>query len=175
MITVLASFFKQATQENYDDMLSQIRLDRISCSCGRAACFVLYGHYRRWLKADEATIHLKIQRVQCRFCKQTHAILPACIVPYSQIPADTHRRILLAAGFSETVQIMNANPDISECDIYHVRRQFRKYWQARLVVLCLVLSSPIQELIQQSFEVFHRQFMQIRRGVNLKIYLTNTG
>jgi hypothetical protein len=175
MITVLASFFKQVTQEIYDDILSQILLERVSCSCGRAACFILYGHYRRWLKADEATIRLRIQRVQCRYCKQTHAILPACIVPYSQIPADTHRSILLAVDSSETARIMNSNPDISECDIYHVRQQFRKHWQARLVVLCLILTSPIQELIRQSFEVFHRQFMQIRRGVNLKIFLTNTG
>ena len=70
---------------------------------------------------------------------------------------------------------MESNPEITECDIYHIRAQFRKYWQARLVVLNLILSAPVQELVQQSLEVFHRQFMQIRRGVNLKTFLTNTG
>ena len=164
------------TQETYDALLGMLCLDQICCSCGRGFAFIFYGHYWRWLKTTDGRFRLKVQRVRCRYCGHSHAIHPSCLVPYSQLPADTQQKIILYdVGSNEIKEVQDATPEISECDIYHVKRRFNAFWRERLLSLGLSCSAPIELLIEHSIASFHRQFMQIRRGTNLKIALTNTG
>ena len=155
-------------------MLSRIALDQITCLCGKTACLLFYGCYLRWVKTDGDRVRLRIQRVRCSSCKHTHAILPGSIVPYSQIPLEKQISILLAENRSETEQIMEAVPEITECDIHHIRQQFKKHWEQRMHALGLDLSSPAQELAERSLLSFRMQFMQVRNTVNI-FFPTNTG
>lgn len=176
MITVFTIIFNHVTQQSYNELVATLDLTRIECKCGRIGCFIFYGHYSRMLKDCNETLQLVIQRLQCTCCKRTHAILPECIVPYSQIPVDTQQKLAeTTAKDSESIQILESNPDITEADAYHIRKMYKKHWQQRLLVIGLILSMPIQKLTANSFSAFHRQFMQIRRGVNLHIFTTNTG
>jgi hypothetical protein len=176
MITVITDIFNHVTQESYDEQVRILDLTRLECKCSRTGCFIFYGHYSRALKARNETIRLVVQRLQCTCCNHTHAILPECIVPYSQIPADTQQQLAdPSSGSPEIKQTLELNPDITESDAYHVRKMFKKHWQQRLLVIGLILSTSIQELIRRSFSQFHRQFMQIRRGENLLFFTTNTG
>ena len=164
----------------YNNAMDDINLDDEICpSCGLKGGCSPHASYSRYLidfiGNNIEYRQIEITRVICD-CGSTHAILPECIVPYSQIPADTQQQLAdPSSGSPEIKQTLELNPDITESDAYHVRKMFKKHWQQRLLVIGLILSTPIQELIRRSFSQFHRQFMQIRRGENLLFFTTNTG
>lgn len=111
---------------------------------------------------------LRILRVRCKECGRTHAILPEIVVPYSQIPAELQQWMLLyPLGSPELESLMQANSDITESNVLAVRSRYRRNWKERLLTMGMNLEAGIADLIQRSFSVFHRQFMQIRRGINL--------
>jgi len=51
-------------------------------TCGACGCFIKHGTYRRWACAVGTDIRIRIQRLLCRACQHTHAILPSFIHPY---------------------------------------------------------------------------------------------
>lgn len=132
---------------------------------------VRHGYYSRRLKTSHGTIVLRILRVKCKECGRTHAILPELVVPYSQIPADLQQIMLLyPLGSRELETLMQSNCDITESNILAVRSRYRRNWKERLLSMGMTLQVDIADLIQRSFFVFHRQFMQIRRGINLAVF-----
>lgn len=117
------------------------------------------------------TIILRVLRVKCKECGRTHAILPELIIPYSQIPADLQQYMLLyPLGSPELEELMESNCDITESNILAVRSRYRRNWKERLLTMGMSVQTDIAELIQSSFSVFHRQFMQIRSGINLAAF-----
>ena len=132
---------------------------------------VRHGYYSRRLKTSHGTIVLRILRVKCKECGRTHAILPELVVPYSQIPADLQQIMLLyPLGSRELETLMQSNCDITESNVLAVRSRYRRNWKERLLSMGMTLQVDIADLIQRSFFVFHRQFMQIRRGINLAVF-----
>ena len=65
---------------------------------------------------------------------------------------------------------MQANSDISESNVLAVRSRYRQNWKQRLLAMGMAIQEDIADLIRRSFSVFHRQFMQIRRGINLAVF-----
>ena len=132
---------------------------------------VRHGYYSRRLKTSHGTIVLRILRVKCKECGRTHAILPELVVPYSQIPADLQQIMLLyPLGSRELETLMQSNCDITESNVLAVRSRYRRNWKERLLSMGMTLQVDIADLIQRSFFVFHRQFMQIHRGINLAVF-----
>lgn len=130
-----------------------------------------HGYYHRRLKTRDGTIVLRILRVKCKECGRTHAVLPELTVPYSQIPADIQQYMLLyPLGSPELEKLMQDNSDISESDVLAVRRRYRRNWKERLQTMGRQIRDDITDLVRLSFSVFHRQFMQIRKGVNLEVF-----
>jgi hypothetical protein len=171
MITGNFKGFKGITPEIYGKVTANLPLYRLRCSCGHAGCLVRHGYYSRRLKTRQGTIILRILRVKCRECGRTHAILPEIVVPYSQIPVDLQQFMLLyPLGSHELESLMEANSDISESNILAVRSRYRRNWKERLLSMGMSLETGIADLIRRSFSIFHRQFMQIRRGINLAIF-----
>ena len=114
---------------------------------------------------------MRILRVKCKECGRTHAILPELVVPYSQIPADLQQQMLsYPLGSPELEELMQFNSDISESNILAVRSRYRRNWKERLASMGNEIRDGIAVLIRQSFSVFHRQFMQIHRGINMSIF-----
>lgn len=171
MITGIFKGFKGIKPEIYGKVTANLPLYRIRCSCGHAGCLVRHGYYNRHLKTRQETFILRILRVKCKECGRTHAILPELVVPYSQIPADLQQFMLLyPLGSPELEALMQANSDIAESNVLAVRARYRRSWKERLLTLGMKIQDDIVDLIQHSFSVFHRQFMQIRRGINLSIF-----
>ena len=171
MITGIFKSFKGITPETYGKVTANLPLYRLCCSCGHASFLVRHGYYNRRLKTRQSTIVLRILRVKCRECGRTHAILPELIVPYSQIPADLQRWMLLyPLGSPELESLMQANNDITESNVLAVRARYRRNWKERLLTMGMKMQNSIADLIQRSFSIFHRQFMQIRRGINLAVF-----
>ena len=93
------------------------------------------------------------------------------VVPYSQIPADLQQYMLLyPLGSPELEALMQENNDITESNVLAVRSRYRKQWKERLLTMGRELRNDIAELIRNSFSFFHRQFMQIRCGINLAVF-----
>ena len=171
MITGIFKGFKGITPEICGKVTANLPLYQFHCSCGHAGCLVRHGYYRRRLKTRQGTIVLCILRVKCKECGRTHAILPELVVPYSQIPADLQQHMLLyPLGSPELEALMQGNSDITESNILAIRSRFRKYWKERLLTMGRELRNDIVDLIRNSFSFFHRQFMQIRCGINLAVF-----
>ena len=171
MITGNFNGFKGITAEIYGRIVAARPIYRLHCSCGHAGCLVRHGYYRRRLKTRQGTIVLCILRVKCKECGRTHAILPELVVPYSQVPADLQQYMLLyPLGSPELEALMQENNDITESNVLAVRSRYRKQWKERLLTMGRKLRNDIAELIRRSFSFFHRQFMQIRCGINLTVF-----
>ena len=171
MITVSFTGFKGITVKIYGEFTANLPLYRLNCSCGHAGCLVRHGYYRRRLKTRQGTIVLYILRVKCKECGRTHAILPELVVPYSQIPADLQQYMLLySLGSPELEALMRENSDITESSVLAVRSRYRKHWKERLLTMGQALQNNIVDLIRNAFSFFHRQFMQIRCGINLAVF-----
>ena len=168
MITIKINEFNSITREKYSEATAKLDLVLLKCSCGHTGCLERHGYYKRKLKTPWGIIELRILRVRCKECGKTHAILPELVVPYSQIPADIQQRMLLyALGSPQLTKIMEENNEITESNVLAVRSRFRKHWKERLLSMGRDLGEEIADLIRYCFSRFHRQFMQIRRGVNL--------
>jgi len=168
MITLLTNDFKRFTQAIYDETVEKMQIRRIPCSCGCSGCMVRHGFYLRRFKDSYGTKRIRILRLKCTRCKRTHAILPAAIVPYSQISLACQQTMLRSRIGSPAMEtMMNANPDIDESSISHVRKQFRRFWEQRLHSEQMSLRLELPELVKACFHSFCRQFMQIRSGNNL--------
>ncbi len=168
MITGIFNDFKGITEKLYRKITATFPLYRLRCNCGHAGCFVRHGYYRRKLKTRAGTIILSILRVKCKECGRTHAILPEIVVPYSQIPADLQQWMLLyPLGSQELEALMQENSDITESNVLAIRSRYRRSWKERILAMGQQLQTDIAELIRRSFATFHRQFMQIHRGINL--------
>lgn len=171
MITRIFRNFKRITQEIYGKVTAALPIYMLRCSCGHAGCLVRHGYYSRRLKTLGETIILRILRVKCKECGRTHAILPEVVVPYSQIPADLQQYMLLyPLGSPELEELMQSNCDITESNILAVRSRYRRNWKERLLTMGMRVQTDIVDLIKGSFSVFHRQFMQIRGGINLAAF-----
>lgn len=171
MITGIFRGFKGITPEIYGNVTANLPIYRLPCSCGHVGCLVRHGYYRRRLKTRQGTIVLNVLRVKCKECGRTHAILPELIVPYSQIPAELQQCMLLyPLGSPELEALMQENSDITESNVLSVRSRYRNQWKERLLTMGRKLQEDIADLIRGSFSFFHRQFMQIRSGINLAAF-----
>lgn len=59
--------------------------------CGQSECMIKYGRYDRYvfsLEGCDPKFTLTIQRIYCKHCKTTHAILPDCLIAYSHFFVD---------------------------------------------------------------------------------------
>ena len=99
---------------------------------------------------------------------KTHALLPAQIVPYSQILLNDHISICINHLNNESqTNVMNNNLLIDETNVSHIIRNFRKYWKQRLIAYSISLNQEISVFIKECFQHCFRQFMQIKRTVNI--------
>lgn len=172
MITVLFKNYNYFSQNSYDLALDELQLHTVKCTCGKSGCLIRYGHYRRYVIVMSEYLALIVQRVRCKECGTSHALLPSFLVPYSQVPLADQQDILkcLENGTSpETV--MERNLLVDENNVKYIIRQFRRHWEQRILSLGLSLKDS---LVIPSLTVFSRQFMQIHRTRNILLSPTNT-
>lgn len=154
-------------QEIYNSVTACLNLHQLSCSCSRSACLSVHAYYHRTLKTPAGPVRMRIMRVICRECGKTHAILPSFIVPYSQIPAPIQAEIAQhcdsSRGFSS---LMDRCPCIDESSIRSVIRSYLLHWKERLASSFLPLL-PFASLVSGCFHFHRRQFMQIKKTVNV--------
>ena len=172
MIQVYMNNFKYISQAIYNNIVFSLPLHLMECSCGCKGCLIYYGFYSRSVKHNGEKVPLSIQRVKCKECGRTHAILPSFIVPYSQVLLADQQLILLEFfRYGKAPTVPDRNPLIDESNVRYILRQFRKLWEGRLESLALTLAD---HLILPCFRRWSMQFMQIRHTPNV-LYNANIG
>ena len=153
-------------QKNYDDLVYSLQINMLECSgCHKSGCLVIYGRYTRHIRLCGKLIDLSVQRVRCKECGKTHAILISVIVPYSQILLPEQQEIVAdVASGNHAAHIMERNPLIDSVQVRYIMRQFRKHWEQRILSLGL---NVLDELTIPCFRYYSRQFMQVHRVPNI--------
>ena len=165
MVTVRTKNFNTFSQENYDAIVARVQLHQITCTCGHCGSMRKYGHYSRTVWFLGYLISLVIQRIQCQHCGKTHAILLDILIPYSRIPLEDHRQIVVACEAGEdTEPIQEANYYIEDSMVRHIHRQYCRHWKQKLLSENISL---LCDLTLECFRCFGRQFMQIRCTPNI--------
>jgi len=172
MIQVYMKKFKYISQTIYNNIVFSLPLHLMECSCGCKGCLIYYGFYCRSVKHYGEKVSLRIQRVKCKECGRTHAILPSFIVPYSQASLADQQLVLLEFfRYGKVSTVPDRNHLIDESNIRYILRQFRIYWKSRLESLALTLAD---HLVLPCFRNWSMQFMQIRHTPNI-LFGTNIG
>lgn len=152
--------------------MEELQLGMVGCTCGKRGCLIRYGHYHRYVKLDSGLLRLNVQRVWCKACGTSHALLPSLLVPYSQITLWDQQAILLCVeGGDSPAPVMERNNLIDENNVKYIIQQFRKHWLERIRSLGLSL---VDSLAIRCILAYSRQFMQIHRTRNALFSCTNT-
>ena len=167
MITLFLYDCKSLSQQSYDDLIDNLAIHRIQCTCQCRGSLIRHGFYFRISKSISGRLKLRILRVKCSRCGRTHALLPVELVPYSQADLSCQINMLRFKSNSPEMEFMrNANPDLDEACISRVRRKFRKHWAERLHAEQLDVHMNIGDLVRGCFTAYQKQFLQVRAGVN---------
>lgn len=170
MITVQTKNIKFISEDIYDEIVQCLQVDQITCPCGHCQGMRKYGRYARtvWFRGEE--IKLNIQRVQCTRCGRTHAILLDVLVPYSRIPLEDQRQIIVSFEAGDLPRaVQNANYYIEDWMAYHIMRKYRVHWQQRLFSKGISLQD---KLVWDCFRFYGQQFLQVRATPNILFSLS---
>lgn len=170
MITISNQIINNFSSEIYFKILNTLPFRKLSCTCGITGNIIKHGHYFRSIKLSEGKVKIKIQRVLCKSCGRSHAILTKDIVPYSNILLDDQIQVINAINNAEsTKSIMENNPEIDESNIYKIIKKYLSYWKERLLSYQIPIDSKIS---CNCFYAFGKQFMQIKWTSNILFSLT---
>ena len=160
------------SQDFYDSVVKNIQLHMVECPCGKSGCQILYGHYGRKVKFMSELVTLLIQRVFCKECLHTHALLLSGMVPYSQVPLEDQQEIIDCCEDQRPVEhVLQRNYLIDESNVKHVIRQYRRHWKQRLASIGATIKDALPV---PCLSAYLRQFMQIHSTRNILFSPTNT-
>lgn len=116
-------------ENDYRAFIASIDLLSLHCPiCGAVGLFILYGHYKRFVVTDDIStdcrIVIPIQRIQCKQCKSTHALLPTNFIPYSQF---TYLLVYYIVMLDEDDDLITSF-DLSLKTIRNVRSRVLRFW-----------------------------------------------
>ena len=161
MITIyLKNFNRELTQKIYDEVIDNLNIYNLMCPKCFACHMSKHAYYSRGVKTKSGKIELVVLRVKCEECNSTHAILLSCIIPYQSIQLKDQIRIIKNINVK---QLMKDNTCISELNVYYVRRNYRKYFEQRLISHNISLD---RNLVYNCFLKFFRNFNQVKWGCN---------
>ena len=165
MITISGMGYKHIFQRTYDQTVKNLPIHSLECTCGAAGSLIRYGYYFRYIRYRGEKILLRIQRIRCKFCGKTHALIPEVLVPCSQIPLEDQIDLIAAYESGERFEkVLNRNPLLVEREAYQLIRKYVSCWKER----CRSAGISLQkDLTAACFRHFSRQFMQIRSVPNI--------
>lgn len=167
MITIFVEENNPLTPNFYNNLINNLQLHRLTCTCGHAACLSIHGYYSRSLKTPEGKLSFLICRVICSCCHHTHALLPSFMVPYSQVSMNEQVDVISAHEAKEGLDsLLNRNPSVDESNCRSIIRSFLRHWKQRLLSEKITLSDKAA-LCRDCFSSFARQFMQMKRIPNI--------
>lgn len=155
-------------QEQIKKYQKMINYGVLECPCCKSKEYIRWGHYERgvtYFKENKIYSEIvRIQRIRCKSCNKTHALLPFGIVPYKQLTDEVFLSIFIDE-LEENIW--------GEDSILYWKKQFRKY---HFPYLCSLLQKRnkfqiLNQIRNQKEEILIRYiketkkcFMQIKLG-----------
>lgn len=148
---MIAFFLNNFNKESYKKYINNLEAYKIECSCGCKGSCIKYGMYKRKIRIGNKVLIIYIQRIYCKHCKTTHAILPVDIVPY---------KILSMKDTIEIIETYEANQEIDLDD--EAKRVIKRYkiWKNKLATIGLSIKDELEKLISFCAYQFKMCFMQ---------------
>ena len=131
---------------------------------GKPGHFILWGTYTRSIiTGSKSTDKVRIQRIRCKDCRHTHAMLFEETVPYSAFPAELQTRLIQAyldkdeeARDALLEKYIDKNSDAC----HHIEQRYEKKWQELLRKAGASINDPLSVITEKCVTVLERQFMQ---------------
>lgn len=156
-------------ENNLNSYKNILNFTRLECPCCHSKEYIKWGFYERGVTyMKNGRIHsetVSIQRILCKSCNKTHAILPLGIVPYKQLTDE----ILISLLLDETIVEY-----FSDDMIRYYKKQFLTYHfnylstllnnHDRKKILCLIKKKR-ETILSKYIRRHNRCFMQIKLGV----------
>ena len=150
--------------DDYYELIKQLDLSKVKCGCGKTGALIKYGKYVRSIIIDDEFYDISIQRVYCKKCKKTHALIPSFMIPFVK---ETLDYILDLISYSKNIEINKAD--------YELLKWFNvfKKWEGELKnKYNLETDDPI-EIIEYSIKKYNMTFLQPKKRKIRRLYEAN--
>lgn len=164
-------------KETIQFYLNTVNFGHLECPNCHSHDLIRWGYYERnviFFSSDGINIEntiLKIQRVMCKSCNKTHALLPLGIIPYKQFTDEVISRILLELTYN-TFDNTSSKYQINQSIIKKWCIQYNQFHKSRVNILVKhhnCKNSLKQFLHKWNNKIsyinkYHNCFMQIKLG-----------
>lgn len=149
----------------------------LQCPFCHSSNLIRWGFYERnIIYFDE--VHtltssiLKVQRIKCKSCSKTHALLPLGIIPYKQFASEVISTILFKSTFL-SISSLSIQYSLDQNIILKWLHDFKRKHLSKLIALLqitciheLLRTLLIDSLFQQHYLFrYHLCFMQIKKSI----------
>ena len=169
MITLFYSLSKSELTNSvnikqYDKDMDNLEPLTLKCECGRVGSLIKYGKYKRDIIINDIVHEMKIQRVYCKDCGRTHAILPIFIIPFER---QTLPYVLELIDNSFDGEINKADYELVRwTGIFNT-------WHNRLVGCVNIFSDDLSKIINFCASTYKMMFMQAKKRKKDKLNEVN--
>ena len=150
--------------KQYDKDIENLEPLTLKCECGRVGSLIKYGKYPRGIIINDTVETINIQRVYCKDCGRTHAILPVFIIPFERQP------------LSYVLDLIDNSFDgeINKADYELVRwTGIFNTWHNRLVGCVNIFSDDLSKVITFCVSTYKMMFMQAKKRKKDKLNEVN--
>lgn len=162
MYIVLMGQGEIISQREYNTYVSAISYETVPCQCGMQGGLYQHGSYRRQVKYGMGKYSILIHRLRCKYCQKTHAVLPAQLVPYSQLPVHEQISVIAALKKGKMVSDICDTLNVEEHDVYYLRKKYLEYWEKRIREKRIDMTQSTVDLVQECVGQMEKQFMQVK-------------
>ena len=159
---------------NYENI---INFGHLECPHCNSLSLIRWGFYERGVIffSDECILEskiIKIQRVKCKACGKTHALLPFGIIPYKQFSDEVISKVLLDRTV-KSIDIVADTYKIEPSIIKSIEKQFKKYHLPKVstITKCHNIKSMLDKFFKNTknkinyIKRYSTVFMQIKSGI----------
>lgn len=151
---MLSHFLKFFNIDKYYNFIKSLEPMMIECTCGCRGQCIKYGKYPRTVIYNGEKFTIYIQRIYCKHCKTTHAILPSYIIPYKHLSMEDAIYII------ETYEEYPNDSYDNEANI--IINEY-KDWKEKLESISLTIRDGLRKIISFCARYFSMCFMQKTR------------
>lgn len=140
MIILYSKKINTNFKEKLKNYLNIVNFGNIECPNCHSHDLIRWGYYERnviFFSSDKISLEsttIQIQRVKCKSCNKTHALLPFGIIPYKQFTDEVISKILLELVNNKLESVLNKY-QIEQSLIIRWLFQYNKFHKSKINVL----------------------------------------
>ena len=162
---------ESAIQILYDTLIHNLDLSSFVCPFCHSSAFCFYGTYERHILIGYGgeRIMIRFQRIICRHCGKTHALIPADLTACTCFSLDLIVLILAFLCCSESCSCISMRFGLEPERIYRIRDRYIKTWKEDGLLLGSVRLLAEDAIVLRHLSFCQPQFMV--RGSPVHVWL----